>query len=618
MRQVIVQRIQRTDPQTAAQLSARPAGAWAEYTVSEVKFEKPAGFGQLISVVVDRSPAAKQRDEELVLAFGQAGKKASIERLGIRGGALHRVAEVAYDFASLGRPRSSHFALAPDAISFTSQSPGVVLLAGNDVRRFGPEHGAPGNEVLASAWLDGSLYLGYQGALARLEPASGRFTLLASAAAVQKKSPLDGEGVFYVQDILAVPRHECVLFVLSSSRAGISGMWKFTPRTNQWERLLPVSVFISCLRLEEDGTVFCLARPLGSWLKEENRAANISVSSTGHAWLAIDLGQNKITSLPGFTPPVFLQRDVPAIQYARVDDHIVASNGRLFTPGGEFTHPMAGLWKILEPHGHGFLAVYQNEEVIRYFERTGTTAAATPAAGGKKSDENVAPADVRREALKKFAVRFGDTGGIELTRTTGIVNAARAFTIEFWARLATEPTQHQLLSDQVSVEPRDVRGWRLECVSDATGSWRLVLHLNGTTSVPVQMDSQRWHHIAFCHDGAERTQLFVNGEPIIAFTFKSVARPDSPLNLHVGAYAKMLPTQKHGFNGDIRAVRISSQARYLYTFRPPTDFAKDAETELLLDFSQAKGTTIPDISGHGRDGQIVGGTWITLDGNEAP
>jgi hypothetical protein len=60
----------------------------------------------------------------------------------------------------------------------------------------------------------------------------------------------------------------------------------------------------------------------------------------------------------------------------------------------------------------------------------------------------------------------------------------------------------------------------------------------------------------------------------------------------------------------LRALRISSTCRYLYSFQPPLSFDKDLHTEVLLDFSAESGPAIRDLSGHNRDGRLMGGEWI--------
>jgi hypothetical protein len=78
----------------------------------------------------------------------------------------------------------------------------------------------------------------------------------------------------------------------------------------------------------------------------------------------------------------------------------------------------------------------------------------------------------------------------------------------------------------------------------------------------------------------------------------------SPTNLFLGV-------RKHAwmgrqFVGDIHAFRLSNQALYTDHFTPAKTLSKDQSTLLLLDFNAANESSVPDISGHGRNGKITG------------
>ena len=63
-------------------------------------------------------------------------------------------------------------------------------------------------------------------------------------------------------------------------------------------------------------------------------------------------------------------------------------------------------------------------------------------------------------------------------------------------------------------------------------------------------------------------------------------------------------------SGEICAFRLSSTKRYTQDFTPPAVLEKDAQTELLLDFSAGKGETVADLSGNRHHGAIQDATWI--------
>ncbi len=71
------------------------------------------------------------------------------------------------------------------------------------------------------------------------------------------------------------------------------------------------------------------------------------------------------------------------------------------------------------------------------------------------------------------------------------------------------------------------------------------------------------------------------------------------------------PTQEYFFDGAIEAVRISNVARYTQpTFTPPKNLALDRSTQLLLEFNQGEGETVPNAAATKHKAQIVGAQWM--------
>lgn len=81
------------------------------------------------------------------------------------------------------------------------------------------------------------------------------------------------------------------------------------------------------------------------------------------------------------------------------------------------------------------------------------------------------------------------------------------------------------------------------------------------------------------------------------------------------------------FKGSIKAVRISSVARYTDNFQPPSQLLReDANTQLLLVLNKGSGDVVPDTSGrknspagpgsHKRSGtssaKLIGAKWVQL------
>jgi len=125
----------------------------------------------------------------------------------------------------------------------------------------------------------------------------------------------------------------------------------------------------------------------------------------------------------------------------------------------------------------------------------------------------------------------------------------------------------------------------------------------------------RWHHFAVCNS-PDRTRLYLDGKlnkshpPLGLRTRKSFS------NLYLGP--SEFTYHVHVLHADIRAVRISSTIRYTRDFVPPARLEKDANTLVLLDFSVGKGNRLPDLSGRGHHGRIVGADWIKIEVNHKP
>ena len=72
--------------------------------------------------------------------------------------------------------------------------------------------------------------------------------------------------------------------------------------------------------------------------------------------------------------------------------------------------------------------------------------------------------------------------------------------------------------------------------------------------------------------------------------------------------------------GDLDEFRLSSSARYVATFTPPTSLVSDASTQVLWLFDEGSGSTSADMSGHGRAASLgvgpgAGGppAWVVTD-----
>ena len=124
----------------------------------------------------------------------------------------------------------------------------------------------------------------------------------------------------------------------------------------------------------------------------------------------------------------------------------------------------------------------------------------------------------------------------------------------------------------------------------------------------LSMADEAWHHVAYVYDGAEE-RTYLDGRQIFARPAAgSVANGDASL-MSVGAMARD-GSIRQGFSGYVRALRISSVARYVgqQVVVPKSPFASGPGTEINFDFTEISAAgTVRDLSGHGHDGTLGAG-----------
>jgi hypothetical protein len=113
-----------------------------------------------------------------------------------------------------------------------------------------------------------------------------------------------------------------------------------------------------------------------------------------------------------------------------------------------------------------------------------------------------------------------------------------------------------------------------------------------------------WHHVAYVNT-RDRCFIYIDGRETSQAGFQAPGPASSPINLSIGASSE---GDKIKFEGDVRAFRVTSKARYKGRFVPPKKFQKDAGTVILLDFSGA-GTRVKDLAGN-HDGKITNADWV--------
>jgi hypothetical protein len=158
-------------------------------------------------------------------------------------------------------PYRPEMVLERNALYFNPQGGPLAIVRRGEVVYVREADGLPMPEVGPMAWFADRLYLGGTGVLARFDPASRRFELLASSRSVAPRHELDGGGLWTVRSILPDAQRNCLWLsvdrdLFKQDRGGESryGIWKFAPADDSLRR-----VFVgppSCIAWSDGQIVF--------------------------------------------------------------------------------------------------------------------------------------------------------------------------------------------------------------------------------------------------------------------------------------------------------------------------------------------------------------------------
>jgi hypothetical protein len=309
-------------------------GPWADYIVTELKFEQPVDFDQWIGIHVDQDRLQHGNKDALVIAWRQQNGEACVGRARVEGGPIRQIGRsFPFQFGS-----ELKLAASSEAIFVASATPGLAMVTNNEVQVFSQKDGAPADQVLAMAWLGDALYVSFDSALAKFDPEVEKFTLLASAHSVQPRGSLDAGGRYYVRTILSDEERGCLwLDIYSGNISGRSGIWTFVPATGKLEKVisLPSAHHRSAIKWS-DGDVFFHA---------------------GRNWYVIDPRTRKDRVLNQFAPfqPTY-KGTIQAHGFIKIGAHVIGANGQIYENGGrEYRRPMDFAWKVVGRLGDGAL-----------------------------------------------------------------------------------------------------------------------------------------------------------------------------------------------------------------------------------------------------------------------
>ena len=173
-----------------------------------------------------------------------------VTRVGIAGGALHEIARFTSQTSVI-----KAIAMGNNTIFLAFENQGLTVVRSQGVERYDEARRAPPpTSTPWPGWTARSI-VALSGAIARFDPADGKFTMIASSKAVKESSPLDGGMPYRVQSILADPGRHCLWLSIGGNKR--DGLWKYAPRAEKFEKVSPKTgneLFWS------DGRIFFLAQ----------------------------------------------------------------------------------------------------------------------------------------------------------------------------------------------------------------------------------------------------------------------------------------------------------------------------------------------------------------------
>ena len=232
-------------------------GPWARYRITPVSLEgMKEASAQMVHLVVDESGTGPGEGGPVFILWDLTGSPTDrdhrtfrsseevrqylLTRLRPEDGTMTEVER----FKMKVLPYRAEMVLERNALYFNPQGGPLAIVRRGDVAYVREADGLPMPEVGPLAWFADRLYLGGAGALARFDPESRRFELLASSRSVAPRHELDGGGLWTVRSILPDAERKCLWLSVDrdlwkQDRGGESryGIWKFTPADGSLRRV---------------------------------------------------------------------------------------------------------------------------------------------------------------------------------------------------------------------------------------------------------------------------------------------------------------------------------------------------------------------------------------------
>ncbi|MCE9565098.1 MAG: hypothetical protein K8U57_23960 [Planctomycetes bacterium] len=228
------------------------------------------------------------------------------------------------------------------------------------------------------------------------------------------------------------------------------------------------------------------------------------------------------------------------------------------------------------------------------------------------------------ELAKGRSLQFSERGYVELQKTIGLLDINGSFTMEAWIRFDGKKNKMvTFMGDEAwpkmspAIDVPHSVGWTFRLLPTKDGA-KSIVDFNvaipdtkwfGVRSSPVMVIDGEWHHLAVSKT-PEVIRTFLGGKLVGEQDCKGIKFVPSVTEVYLGVRKNAYEDRR--FEGQYRAFRISNTSRYAQAFEPPVAFAKDATTEILLDFSGNNASKLVDLSGKDHDGQLHGVKWADL------
>ncbi|MEZ6088781.1 MAG: FG-GAP-like repeat-containing protein [Pirellulaceae bacterium] len=222
-----------------------------------------------------------------------------------------------------------------------------------------------------------------------------------------------------------------------------------------------------------------------------------------------------------------------------------------------------------------------------------------------------------------FALAFD---GINDSVSTGaLIDHSTGATFEFWAK----PSNQNATPEEIPVvyteagSSASLAGWRVSIRNNPVlGPKWLISDGTFGLSGAVDIDVDQWQHIAGTFDPEFGLRLYKNGELVFTdSTRKNTPAITTGVKIGTGTGS---PTTQGFYTGEIDEVRIwdeilqPEQIRELFETDTLPDTISTTSLVGYWQFDDVVGTSVPDQSGSGNAGTIVGGASIQLENAATP